>query len=345
MPSEPTVGHGHLQIGHSFTGLEKAAVLMFVAGDSHAGILFERINLEEIKDITQKMSSLGCIKGQEVETLLREFKALMGGGERVVGSYDTAKQLLSQILDEEKVSMIMKDIGGTAGRNIWEKLSKIDETVLATFLKNEYPQTIAVVLSRIKTDHAARVMAQLPKEIAIEAMMRMLRMENVQEDILTDVEDTLRAEFMANWTGKPPQDQHEYIADIFNHFDRATETEFLAMLEERNKESAEIVRSLMFTFDDLSKLDGPAIQVLLRNIDNAKLSLALKGAKDELRELFMNNMSERAAKILREDMENSGPVRVRDVEEVQAELVAQTKQLIDNGEIMIAGDSDDEMIS
>ena len=328
-----------------FDGLQKAAMLMLIAGEDHARLLFDKLNLDEIKEITQKMSSLGRITSNEVEKLLRDFKAVMGAGTGVVGSYDTAKQLLSQILEEEKVSLIMKDIGGPAGGNIWKKLSKVDETILATFLKNEYPQTIAVVLSKLQTDHAARVISQLPKETAIEAMMRMLRLESVQEEILIDVEDLLRAEFVLNASGARPPDQHEVMASIFNHFDRTTETAFLGMLEERNKESAELVRALMFTFDDLSKLDGPAVQVLLRNVNNAKLGLALKGAKDELRDLFLNNMSERAAKILREDMENMGPVRLKDVEEAQAELVGVAKQLVDSGEIMIAGDNDEEMIS
>lgn len=335
-----------LQIATSagFDGLEKAAMLMLIAGEDHARILFDKLKLDEIKDIMQKMSTLGRITSNDVEKLLRDFKNVMGAGAGVVGSYDTARELLSKILDEEKVSLIMKDIGGPAGGNIWEKLSKVDESILATFLRNEYPQTIAVVLSKLRTDHAARVMAQLPKEVTIEAMMRMLRLESVQEEIMMDVEELLRAEFVLNASGTPPPDQHEVLAEIFNHLDRASETTFLGMLEERNKESAELVRALMFTFDDLIKLDGPAVQILLRNVNNAKLGLALKGAKEELRELFLKNMSERAAKILREDMENMGPVRLRDVEEAQAEIVGSAKQLMDSGEIMIASDNDDDMI-
>ncbi|MGI9504133.1 MAG: FliG C-terminal domain-containing protein, partial [Geminicoccaceae bacterium] len=138
---------------------------------------------------------------------------------------------------------------------------------------------------------------------------------------------------------------HEVMAEIFNFFDRTTETSFMEMLEERNKESAELIRSLMFTFDDLNKLDAQAIQLLLRNVDNTRLGLALKAGKDELKELFFGNMSERAAKILREDMENMGPVRVKDVEEAQSEIVIAAKALIDSGEITIASDNDDDLIS
>ena len=339
IPEVPSVA------SREFSGSEKAAMLMLIAGEEHARLIFDRMKLDEIKDITQKMSALGRVTGDDVEALLRDFKDIMGAGAGIVGSYDTVKGLLSNILDEDKVDLIMKDLAGPIGGNVWEKLGKVDDAIIATFLKNEYPQTIAVVLSKLRKDHAARVMAQLPKEITIEAMMRMLQLETVQEDILTDVEELLRAEFVLNASGKRSQDQHEVLADIFNHFDRTSETTFLGMLEERDKESAEMIHALMFTFDDLVKLDGPAVQILLRNVNNAKLGLALKGAKEELKELFLTNMSERAAKILREDMENMGPVKLKDVEQAQAEIVASAKQLLDSGEIMIAGDDDEDMIS
>lgn len=331
-------------IPNHLEGLEKAAMLLLIAGEDHARLIFDKLKLDEIKEITQRMSELGRVTNDDVQQLLFEFKSIMGAGAGLVGSYDTVKQFLSKILDEDKLKLILKDLGGPVGGDIWEKLSKVDENILASFLKNEYPQTIAVVLSKLRTDHAARVMAQLPQETTIEAMMRMLRLETVKDEIMTDVEDLLRAEFVLNASGGQAPDQHEVLADIFNHLDRASEATFLGLLEERNKESAELVRALMFTFDDLIKLDGPGVQVLLRGVDNSKLGLALKGAKEELRELFLKNMSERAAKILREDMENMGPVRLRDVEEAQGEIVVATKQLVDNREIVIAGESDDDMI-
>ncbi|MEL6962562.1 MAG: flagellar motor switch protein FliG [Pseudomonadota bacterium] len=334
-----------IQVFNRFGGLKKAAMLMLVIGENHARLLSERLAIDEIKTITQEMTDLGRVQGADVDMLLREFTSMMGAGFGVVGSYETAKQLLSSILDEDKAALIMKSIGEHPGGNVWEKLSKVDDNLLVNFLKNEYPQTIAVVLSKIRTDQAARVMSQLPGEVAIEAMMRMLRLELVQDEIMADVENLLRVEFMTNATGKAARDQHEVMAEIFNYFDRTTETSFLDMLDERNKESAELIRALMFTFDDLAKLDAQAVQLLLRNVDNSRLGLALKGAKDELKELFFANMSERAAKILREDMENMGPVRVKDVEEAQSEIVIGAKALIDSGEIAIAADNDDDMIS
>ncbi|MGK2870795.1 MAG: flagellar motor switch protein FliG, partial [Alphaproteobacteria bacterium] len=212
-------------------------------------------------------------------------------------------------------------------------------------LKNEYPQTVAVVMTKVKPDHAARVLAALPEDFAQEVIMRMLRMESVQKEILDKVESTLRIEFMNNLARTNRRDAHEMIAEIFNNFDRQTENRFLSSLEERNRESAERIRALMFTFEDLGKLDPGSVQTLLRNFDKGKLALALKGASDGLRDLFFSNMSERAGKILREDMEAMGPVRLSEVDEAQMSMVILAKDLSASGEIMIAdANGDDELV-
>ena len=214
-----------------------------------------------------------------------------------------------KVLDNDKVNQIMEDIRGPAGRTMWDKLANVNETVLANYLKNEYPQTVAVVLSKIKGD-TPRVLAQLPESFAMEVVMRMLRMESVQKEVLDDVERTLRTEFMSN-LARPAAATHEMMAEIFNNLDRNTESRFLAALEERNRDSAERIKALMFTFEDLSKLDPSGVQTLLRVVDKPKLGLALKGSSETLRDLFFTNMSERAAKIMREDMAAMGPVRLR----------------------------------
>jgi flagellar motor switch protein FliG len=217
--------------------------------------------------------------------------------------------------------------------------------VLANYLKNEYPQTVAVVLSKIKPDHAARVLGLLPESFAMEVVMRMLRMEAVQKDVLDDVERTLRTEFMSNLARTNRRDAHEMMADIFNNLDRQTENKFLAALEERNRESAERIKALMFTFEDLGRLDPTAIQTLLRSVDKDKLAISLKGASESLRDLFFSNMSERAGKIMREEMSAMGPVRLKDVDESQMHMVQVAKDLAAKGEIIISeGKGDDELV-
>ena len=164
----------------------------------------------------------------------------------------------------------------------------------------------------------------------------MLRMEPVQRDILEKIESTLRTEFMTNLARTSKRDSHEQMASIFNNFDRQTEGRFMSLLEDRNKDAADKIRSLMFVFEDLSKLDPGGVQTLLRSVDKDKLGLALKGANDEMRNLFMSNMSERAAKLMREDMAAMGPVKLKDVEGAQQEMVVVAKALADRGEIMLA---------
>ena len=220
----------------------------------------------------------------------------------------------------------------------------MNEAVLANYLKNEYPQTVAVVLSKIKAEHAARVLALLPENFAMEVIMRMLRMEAVQKEVLERVELTLRTEFMSNLSQTRRRDAHEVMAEIFNNFDRQTETRFHTALEEENRESAERIKTLMFTFEDLSRLDSGGIQTLLRATEKDKLSIALKGASESLRDQFFSGMSERAAKLLREEMQAMGPVRLRDVEEAQGSLVSLAKDLAASGEIVIADKNDDELV-
>ena len=177
----------------------------------------------------------------------------------------------------------MEEIRGPAGRNMWEKLSNVQEQVLANYLKNEYPQTVAVVLSKIRPEHAARVLAILPEELALDVVTRMLKMEAVQKDVIERLENTLRTEFMSSLSQTRRRDAHEVMAEIFNNFDRQTETRFITSLEEQNREAAERIKTLMFTFDDLVKLDAGSAQTLMRHVDKDKLAVALKGATDTVR--------------------------------------------------------------
>ncbi|WP_369058630.1 flagellar motor switch protein FliG [Caulobacter sp. 73W] len=325
-------------------GPEKAAIVLLALGEEHTAI-WEALDDEEIKEVSQAMASLGTVSAAVVEELLVEFVSGMSSTGAIMGSYEQTQRLLSSFMPLEKVEALMEEIRGPAGRTMWDKLGNVNEGVLANYLKNEYPQTVAVVLSKVKSDHAARVLASLPEDFALECVTRMLRMEPVQREILDKIEQTLRTEFMSNLARTSKRDSHEMMAEIFNNFDRQTEARFIAALEERNRDSAERIRALMFVFEDLGKLDPGGVQTLLRAVDKDQLALALKGASDGLREMFFSNMSERAAKIMREDMETMGPVRLRDVDQAQVAMVQVAKDLAAKGEIMLAGQGgDDELI-
>ncbi|UDF03961.1 flagellar motor switch protein FliG [Asticcacaulis sp. AND118] len=326
------------------SGVEKAAVVMLALGEDHTE-LWRQLDEEEIKEISQAMSSLGSVSSGVVEELLVEFVSGLSNSGTIMGSFEQTQRLLQSFLPTDKVDALMEEIRGPAGRTMWDKLGNVNEAVLANYLKNEYPQTVAVVLSKIKSDHAARVLSALPEDFALECVQRMLRMEPVQREILDKIEQTLRVEFMSNLARTSKRDSHELMAEIFNNFDRQTESRFVAALEERNRESAERIRALMFVFEDLSKLDPGGVQTLLRAVEKDQLGLALKGASDSLRNLFFSNMSERAAKIMRDDMNSMGPVRLKDVDSAQMAMVQVAKDLAAKGEIMLAGQGgDDELI-
>ena len=329
---------------NKLTGPEKAAVILLALGEEHTA-LWERLDDEEVKEISQAMATLGNVTADAVEALMIEFVSGLAGSGSVMGSYEQTQKLLSAFLPKERVDGLMEEIRGPAGRTMWDKLGNVNEAVLANYLKNEYPQTVAVVLSKVKPDHAARVLTSLPEDFALECVQRMLRMEPVQREILDKIEATLRTEFMSNLARTSKRDSHEMMADIFNSFDRQTEARFIGALEERNRESAERIRALMFVFEDLSKLDPGGVQTLLRAVDKDSLGLAMKGASEGLREMFFSNMSERASKIMREDMESMGPVRLKDVDAAQMAMVQVAKDLAARGEIMLAGQgADDELI-
>jgi flagellar motor switch protein FliG len=329
----------------ALSGPDRAAIFLLSLGEELGAKLWQMMDEDEIKEVSQLMSNLGTVSASLVEKLLIEFVSQMSSTGSLMGSYESTERLLTRFMPTDKVGAIMEEIRGPAGRTMWDKLGNVNESVLANYLKNEYPQTVAVVLSKIKSEHAARVLASLPEEFALEVVQRMLRMESVQKDILDKIEQTLRVEFMSNLARTAKRDAHEMMAEIFNNFDRQTENRFLTSLEERSRDAAERIKALMFTFEDLGKLDPGSIQTLLRHVEKDKLGLALKGATDSLRDVFFSNMSERAGKILREDMESLGPVRLKDVDEAQMRMVNVAKDLANKGEIMIASkQGEDELI-
>ncbi len=328
-----------------YSGIERAAALMLTLGKEHGAPIWDQLSVEEVKDLSSAIAQLGRVPSHVAEHLLVSFTGEVTSMNALHGSYETAERLLDGVLPTDRVREIMEDIRGPAGRTMWDKLSNVSESVLARYLKNEYPQTVAVILSKLKPENAAGVLAQLPQDIATEVIQRMLRMETVQKDVLLQVEQTLRSEFMNNLSRSQRHDPHEAMAEVFNAMDRSTEEAMLFALDEHAPESAERIRALMFTFEDLGGLVPQAAAVIVRQADKRQMALALKGATDEIRRLFLGTMTERSAKLMREDMAAMGPVRARDCEEAQTALVRLAKQLADSGDILLVDPkSNDAMI-
>src|SRR5471032_51583 len=245
LASRPQVNKGRRKL----SGPERAAVLMPSLGERYGGKIFSMLEDDELREISTAASTLGTIDAASVEELLLEFVSLMSGSGGLLGNYDVAERLLQQYLPKDRVGGIMDDIRGPAGRNMWEKLAHVQEDVLANYLKNEYPQTVAVVMTKMRPELAARVLGVLPQDFSLDVIGRMLKMEAVQKEVIEGLEETLRTEFMSNLSQTRRRDAHEEMAEIFNNFDRATETRFLTALEGENPDSAEHIKALMFTFD------------------------------------------------------------------------------------------------
>lgn len=325
-------------------GAQRAAALILALGEDRASRLLSRLEDHEVRDVSAAMASLGTLPAATVEDLCQDFAEELGNSGALVGSWETTERMLTSSLPRERVVQIMEEIRGPSGRTIWEKLGNVNEAVLANYLKNEHPQTVAVVLAKLESEHAARVLTQLPHAFAMEVVTRMLRMESPQAEALEQVERTLRVEFMSNLARSSRRDAHERMAEIFNNLDRAAEARMLADLELAAADSAARIRALMFTFDDLRRLDEQGMQVLLRVVEKDRLALALKGANEALREMFLKSMSERAGRMLKDDMAALGAVRRRDVEAAQAAIVVQAKELAQQGEIRLTQGKDEEMV-
>jgi flagellar motor switch protein FliG len=324
------------------SGVEKASILMMSLDEEVASKLFSQMTEDEIRMISQTMSKLGKISKDNVDDLMKEFSDELSSGRSVIGDISSAKKILTKALGADKVESIMGDISGPMGKDTWDKLNNVAGELLASFLKNEHPQTSALILSKVKASKTAEVLSVLPQELSLNIIKRMIALEPVKREVISDIENILQNEFMTSLSSSQETDSFEMIAEIFNNFDRSTEGKFFELLDKNDPESSERIRELMFTFDDLFKIDNAGIQAIIRNADKEKLPIALKGANDEIKELFFKNMSERASKILKEDMESLGPVRISDVDEAQLALVQTAKQLADSGEIIIPEGGDDE---
>ncbi len=323
-------------------GEEKAAILLLALGKDFGEPIWESLEDDEIAEISIAMSKLGKVTTDQVEEILARFISDMSISGAVMGNFESTESLLKQILPEERVNLIMEGIRGPAGRNMWEKLSNVQAHILANYLKNEYPQTIAVILSKISSEHAARVLSLLPDDFSMEVIQRMLAMEAVQKDIIEKIEQTLRKEFISNLSSTNRTDAHETMAGIFNNFDRQTESLFMGKLENIDREAAERIKNLMFTFDDLAHLNQSSIQALLREVDKDVLALAMKGTSESIRDFFLSNLSKRAGDMLKDDLENMGPVRLSDVDEAQSKMINKAKDLEAAGTIIIDKDGKEE---
>ncbi|MCE2716790.1 MAG: flagellar motor switch protein FliG [Pseudomonadota bacterium] len=331
---------GIMEEKSTFSGSERAAIMMFSLPEEQAQKIFKYLDLVEVKDLSQAMASLGTVNAQTVESLCAEFVNEIASYSSLVGTIESTRRLLSKFMSPDEVDRIIEDIRGPTGRNMWDKLSSVDEEMLAGYLKNESPQTIAVILSRIRAETSAKVLSYLPEAMADDVVMRLLRLDTVRREVLEEIESSLHKEFISTLGRSLKKDPYEMVAEVFNNLDRASETRLLNNLEQKKPEIAEKIRNLMFTFEDLGQLDKTSIIALLRSVDRSKLAIALKGTQERIKDKFLKNMSERSSKLLLDEMNVLGLVRLKDVEKAQNEIIAVAKDMAARNEINIFNNSE-----
>jgi flagellar motor switch protein FliG len=322
--------------------LPKAAIIMMALDDERSQRIFGRLDEEEVRRLSFAMASLGRVDVGMVEMTLAEFYAEVGQTCNIIGNIETTEKMLRRLLPPEKVDEIIEDIQGPNGKNIWEKLSHIPPPMLAGYLRNEYPQTAAAILSKLPAQHAARVLRVLPERLVGDIAVRMVRMNSVQRAVVTDIEETLKREFSTELTRSYGRDSTSVMAEILNRSGKEVLERVMAALEENEPEAAARVRRIMFTFDDLKRIDTTTFGMLIAECPAEKLPVALVGASEELRELFLSYMSERAGNMLREEMAIMPVPRHKVVEDAQSEIVALAKRMAEEGRIVIVEDDDEE---
>jgi flagellar motor switch protein FliG len=322
--------------------LSKAAIVMMALDDERLQRIFGRLAEDEVRRLSFAMSSLGRVDVGMVELTLAEFKAEVGQTCNIIGNVETTEKLLRRLMSPEKADELIEEIQGPNGKNIWEKLSHIPPAMLAGYLRNEYPQTAAAILSQLPAQHAARVLRLLPERLVGDVAVRMVRMNSVQRAVVTDIEETLKREFSSELSRSYGRDSTSVMAEILNRSSKDVLERVMAALETNEPEAAARVRRIMFTFDDLRRVDTATFGMLIAECPADKLPVALAGASTELRELFLSYMSERAGNLLREEMAMMPVPRHKVVEDAQAEIVALAKRMAEEGRIAIIEEDEEE---
>ena len=326
------------------TGSKKAAILLLSLDAEAAGVMLKALPQKAVEEVTRELASLGSVPRKVRDAVIKEFYDMAASQSwGCEGGLENARALLSSSLSKEDAERIMGNISRSVRKTPFAFLQKAESTNLLTFIQDEHPQTIALIVSHLPYNKASEVLGGLPGPKQIEVVKRVANMEQTNPEVISEVEAGLEAR-LSNMLS------HSFekigginsVAEMLNLTDRTTEKSIMEGLEADDPDLVEEIRRLMFVFEDINLVDDKGIQSVLKEVENDELSLALKTASEELREKVFKNMSERAATLIKEDMEFMGPVRVSDVEAAQQRIVDIVRRLEDAGEIIISGRGGDK---
>ncbi len=330
----------------SLDGAQRAALFLMVLGEDNASRVLQLMGPKEVQRIGTAMAGLPNVQRDQLELVVNDFSTAVEGQTTIsVGNEDYLRKVLVSALGEDRAARLIDRILVGGNSKGLESLKWLDAETVAETIGMEHPQIIAIVVSYLDSDHAAQVLSLLPEHIRGDVIMRVASLESIHPDALHELDEVLTRQFSGVKPSKAPVvGGLKRAADILNFLDNATEDAVLGAIRERDEGLGERIQELMFTFDNLTELDDRGVQRLLRELDNEKLIIALKGATAEIKALIFKNMSKRAGEALQEDLEAHAPVRLSEAEAVQKEILAIVRRLSDEGEIILAGKGGEEYV-
>ncbi len=331
----------------NLTGKQKAAIVFLVLGEDTTAEVFKYLNDDEVQDVSRELSVLGAVPANVADMVIEEFYNLTMAKEYMTsGGIEYAKRVLIKSLGAEEarkiIDRLVKMLEKSTG---FSSLEKVNPQQLSKFIQNEHPQTIALILAHLSASQAAELIASLPEDMRSEIIIRMANLEEISPEIVKKISGVLDQKLEA--LGSYSLEEYggvKAVAELFNRMDRRASRNVLEQIESRDPELTASIRDLMFVFEDILLIDDQGIMEILKRADKKSLAIGLKGANDELQSKFFRNMSQRAAEMMKEEMEYLGPIRVKDVEKSQHEVVEIVRGLEEEGVLVIGGAGGDEYV-
>ncbi|NLY85256.1 MAG: flagellar motor switch protein FliG [Tissierellia bacterium] len=329
-----------------FTGKEKAAILLIALGPQKSAEIFKHLNEDEIEELTLQIANMRMVSPEEKKMVIEEFYQLCLAQEYISeGGINYAKEVLERALGSEKAREIISKLTSSLHVRPFEFIRKADPNQLLNYIQNEHPQTIALILSYLSPSQAGQILSSLPLEKQSDVIRRIAIMDRTSPEVIREIEAILESKFsniiIQDYT---TTGGIQSAVDILNAVDRGTEKHILEELDVKDAELSEEIRRRMFVFEDIIILDNRSIQRIIREIDNSQWAIALKGASEELKEVIFSNMSKRLAEMIKEDIEFMGPVRIRDIEDAQQNIVNVIRKLEEDGEIITPRGGDEIIV-
>lgn len=324
------------------SGPERVAALLLAMGKPLAGRLLQHFDVDDLKLITKSVAELGRVPAPALETLVEDFAGQFASGADLLGSPNEVEQLLEGALSPEQIADVMSDVTGNSNQAMWERLSNVPDAVFCAYLTKEHPQTSAFILSKVSPACAAKVMGQFPRDLRNEMMRRMLSLAPVTEAAVRIIQGQLQEDLLSNLSRQSGSEQNVKIANIINKMERDQMEDVMQSLSASRPKAAEVLRGLMFTFDDIIKLQSKARSVLFDKIPTELVVLALKGTDASFRDAILSSLAARARRIVDNELANGGPALQRDVLKARRMIADTALELSGNGEIELNSSEDED---